>query len=173
MHKKRHSRTGMIMSPATNITIARAFGSFIGSAARFPLLVRSQFPGVRSSISAFFSSGHPSTSKESVQETDIEDIRSSMLALIGDLEDKRFPHVRRRIRYATEVMSLWYLRGDLMTVLASTQGEAQARRILKTTTDTFEHLLPQGLKSRSDPLACQLRVSDRSAERSGDSQPQT
>ena len=101
-----------------------------------------------------FSSGHPSAPAESVlEEVGIEDIRTSMLALIGDVEEKKFLHVGRRIRYASEVMGLWYLRGDLMALLASRHGEVQAREDLKTITDMFEDMLPRGLRSRPSPLA--------------------
>ncbi|HXD41821.1 MAG TPA: hypothetical protein VN649_14745 [Ramlibacter sp.] len=101
-----------------------------------------------------FSSGHPSAPPQSaLEEVGIEDIRTSMLALIGDIEEPKFLHVGRRIRYASEVMGLWYLRGDLMALLASRHGEVQARENLKTITDMFEDMLPRGLKSRPSPLA--------------------
>ena len=111
-------------------------------------------PNLRSSVSAMFSSGHPSVPAESaLEEVGIEDIRTSMLALIGDIEEQKFLHVGRRIRYASEVMGLWYLRGDLMALLASRHGEVQARANLKTITDMFEDMLPKGLRSRPSPLA--------------------
>jgi len=111
-------------------------------------------PNLRSSVSALFSSGHPSVPSESAQEdVGIEDIRTSMLALIGDIEEQKFLHVGRRIRYASEIMGLWYLRGDLMALLASRHGEVQARANLKTITDMFEDMLPKGLRSRPSPLA--------------------
>jgi hypothetical protein len=108
---------------------------------------------LRSSISALFSSGLSSGPAESMLDVDIEDIRASMLALIGDTDDKRTMPVVRRIRYATDVMSLWYLRGDLMAVLASRYGEAQARESLRPITGMFTNMLPHGLKSRESPLA--------------------
>jgi hypothetical protein len=111
-------------------------------------------PNLRSSVSAMFSSGHPSAPAESaLEDLGIEDIRTSMLALIGEVEDRKFLHVGRRIRYASEVMGLWYLRGDLMALLASRHGEVQARANLKTITDLFEDMLPKGLRSRPSPLA--------------------
>jgi len=101
-----------------------------------------------------FSSGHPSEPADSeLDDVGIEDIRASMLALIGDIEETKFMHVGRRIRYASEVMGLWYLRGDLMALLASRHGEVQAREHLKAITSMFEDMLPKGLKSRPSPLA--------------------
>jgi hypothetical protein len=111
-------------------------------------------PNLRSSVSAMFSSGHPSAPAESaLEDVGIEEIRTSMLALIGEVEDQKFLHVRRRIRYASEVMALWYLRGDLMALLASRHGEAQARENLTAITEMFDDMLPRGLKSRPSPLA--------------------
>jgi hypothetical protein len=108
---------------------------------------------LRSSFFALFTSGRPPASPESAVEVDVEDIRDAMLALAGNLQDKRFAHVGRRIRYAMDAVGLWYLRADLMAMLASTDGEAQAREKIRTITEMFEHLLPQGLKSRPSPLA--------------------
>jgi hypothetical protein len=110
-----------------------------------------------SSISALFSSGLSPAPAESMTEVGIEEIRGSMLALISDTDDKKSLPVVRRIRYATDVVSLWYLRGDLMAVLASRVGEAQARESLKPITGMFSNMLPQGLRSRVSPLAAASR----------------
>jgi hypothetical protein len=111
-------------------------------------------PNLRSSVSAMFSSGHPSQPAESaLEDVGIEDIRTSMLALIGEIEEQKFLHVGRRIRYASEVMALWYLRGDLMALLASRHGEVRARENLKEITGRFADMLPKGLRSRPSPLA--------------------
>jgi hypothetical protein len=73
--------------------------------------------------------------------------------LIGEIEEQKFLHVGRRIRYASEVMALWYLRGDLMALLASRHGEVRARQNLKEITGMFADMLPKGLRSRPSPLA--------------------
>lgn len=109
-------------------------------------------PNLRSSIYALFSSGLPPPGQDSVLDVGIEDIRAAMLALMGEVQDGRFLHVVRRIRYATEVLSLWYLRGDLMAALASRHGEALSREKLKPITQMFQEIVPQGLKSRPCPL---------------------
>jgi hypothetical protein len=79
----------------------------------------------------------------------MEDIREAMLALLGDDASRQFPQVTRRVRYASDVQALWYLRGDLMAVLASKHGEAQARRQIDAVTEMFRGLLPGGMHSRS------------------------
>jgi hypothetical protein len=61
--------------------------------------------------------------------------------------------VRRRIRYAIDVQALWFLRGDLMAVLASKFGEAEAREKLVPVSAMFQDGLPQGLRSRPSPLS--------------------
>jgi hypothetical protein len=96
--------------------------------------------------------GNPRDPTDSVLETGTEDIREAMLALLGEAGIKQFPHVTRRIRYASDVQALWYLRGDLMAALAATQGEATARDRVQRITQMFDGLLPGSLTSRPSPL---------------------
>lgn len=103
------------------------------------------------SIHALFGFGHPPV-QDTQLDLDIEDIRQAMLALIGEVETK-MPHVERRIRYAIDVLALWYLRGDVMALLAGRFGEAGARERLEPVTDMFRAMLPQGLRSRPSPLS--------------------
>lgn len=110
-------------------------------------------PNLRSSLHAIFASSDPPAPAQAVMEVGIEDIRDSMLALIAGVGDDRFPHVARRIRYAADVQALWFLRGDLMAVLASRYGEAAAREKLEAVSEMFEDMLPPGLKSRPSPLS--------------------
>ncbi|MDB5872178.1 MAG: hypothetical protein JWQ07_1620 [Ramlibacter sp.] len=109
-------------------------------------------PNLRSSLHAIFSAGASAPATE-LPEVTIDDIREAMLALLMRVGADRFPHVARRIRYATDVQALWFLRGDLMAVLASSHGEAVAREELAEVSDMFENSLPQGLRSRPSPLS--------------------
>lgn len=109
-------------------------------------------PNLRSSIHALFALAHSPAPPEEEQAIGLEDIREAMLAAVGDIDEKQFRHVTRRIRYALDVLALWYLRGDLMAVLASRHGEAGAREKLEAITDMFEDMLPMGLRSRPSPL---------------------
>lgn len=110
-------------------------------------------PHLRNSINAILSFGHsrPPPPPEAEPDYSIDDIRDSMLALAEDDEDNA--QVKRRIRYAIDVQTLWYLRGDLMAVLAGRYGEVAARAKLSSINDMFENLLPQGLRSRPSPLS--------------------
>lgn len=108
-------------------------------------------PHLRNSINALLTWGHFTPPAEAQPCYGIEDIRDSMLALVEDDEDK--PHVKRRIRYAIDVQALWYLRGDLMSVLAGRHGEVAARAKLSSINEMFDNLLPKGLRSRPSPLS--------------------
>jgi hypothetical protein len=110
-------------------------------------------PNLRSSLHAIFSSGVPASEPTAAIEYDIEDIRQAMLCLMTSAQDEQFPHVVRRIRYATDIQALWFLRGDLMRALASSCGEAAARDKLDAVSEMFEDLLPEGLRSRPSPLS--------------------
>ncbi len=50
------------------------------------------------------------------------------------------------------MLALWYLRGDVMALLAGRFGETGARERLEPVTDMFRAMLPQGLRSRPSPL---------------------
>jgi hypothetical protein len=82
----------------------------------------------------------------------ISEIRDRMLACIKSADAVRFPHVAHRIRFAPDVEALWFLRGDLMALLASSQGEEAALRRIAAISAMFESLLPEGLRSRPSCL---------------------
>jgi hypothetical protein len=96
--------------------------------------------------------GHPAVPTESILDCGLEDIRESMLELLGDTGPKRYPQVTRRIRYAGDIQGLWYLRGDLMGALAAMHGEVVARERIQAITELFQGLLPGSLASRPSPL---------------------
>jgi hypothetical protein len=96
--------------------------------------------------------GHPTVPTDSILDSAVEDIRESMLELLGETGAQRFPQVTRRIRYAGDIQGLWYLRGDLMGSLASLHGEVVARERVQAITEQFQGLLPGSLTSRPSPL---------------------
>lgn len=107
-------------------------------------------PSIKSSIYGLL--GHPMDPSDSTLENSIEEIREQMLGALGETGQKNFPHVARRIRYASDVQALWYLRGDLMAALAAQHSESVARQKLASISDQFQGLLPGGLNSRPSPL---------------------
>ena len=94
----------------------------------------------------------PPAPSDSVLENGLEDIRDAMLLVLGDTGAKQFPQAARKIRYATDIKDLWYLRGDLMAVLAQLHGELTARNSIAKINARFQGLLPGGLNSRPSPL---------------------
>ncbi|HSH89241.1 MAG TPA: hypothetical protein VK996_04600 [Ramlibacter sp.] len=113
-------------------------------------------PNIRSSIHAIFSAVRPKAPVATeIAEVDIEDIRDLMLGMLEGLEGldgTRVTTLMRRINYASEVAALWFLRGDLMFMLASVHGETAAREMIASVSAMFEDLLPPGLRSRPSPL---------------------
>ena len=112
-------------------------------------------PNLRNSLHAIFSAGlGVSRLVEEDEDTlvSIEDIRTRMTEMLSSQDDERAVIVRRRIRYADSVESLWFLRGELMAVLSRSRGEARALEMIASVSDMFDDLLPEGLRSRPSPL---------------------
>ena len=109
------------------------------------------------SINAIFALGHRPAASDSVLEIGIQDIREAMLELMGEVPENPSPLVTRRIRYAVDLQALWYLRGDLMGVLAKRHGEVAARTKLEPITEMFAELGPVSLRSRPSPLSALFR----------------
>ena len=80
-------------------------------------------------------------------------IREAMLNQLADATaSSRLTKMRARIQYAPDVQALWYLRADMMTVLAETLGESQATQRLSAISMHFDGLLPASQKSRPNRL---------------------
>lgn len=82
----------------------------------------------------------------------LNDIRRTMLDCLGASGAAAYPEIQLRIAYASDPQELWYLRGDLMAVIAATDGEVTARRKLARISDLFKGHLPKGLATRPSPL---------------------
>jgi hypothetical protein len=111
-------------------------------------------PNLRNSLHAIFSwSPSSAAPTEPHVEISMDDIRARMMNLVPEsADDERVAIIRRRIRYADSVESLWFLRGELMAILAKTKGEAVALEIVSGVSNMFDDLLPAGLRSRPSPL---------------------
>ena len=108
--------------------------------------------GLKNSLLSLLSS-RPSAIALDMSEADIEDIRDSMLALLSGANDPRAQIVTRRVRYAGDVQALWFLRGDVMAVVAATRGETAARTQIERISGLFQGCLPEGMRSRPSPLS--------------------
>lgn len=84
----------------------------------------------------------------------IKDIRQAMLDCCADLgESEDIARVWGRVLYAPDIQALWYLRSDVMTLLASRLGESIARTRVHAITGMFKGLLPSAQKSRPTRLS--------------------
>lgn len=75
----------------------------------------------------------------------MEHVRNHMLQLLAGHEGATFYRVAGRIRYASEMEDLWYLRQDLMAALSAVRGEAMARREVEPLNEMFKGLLPASM----------------------------
>jgi len=83
----------------------------------------------------------------------MDEIRKAMLEALGEPGAKANPIVQIRLTCASDIQDLWYLRGDVMGVLADFDGEAIAKSKIAQISAMFQGLLPPGLHSRPSPLA--------------------
>ena len=110
-------------------------------------------PNLRSSIYAIFWHGTPAPQRDTEAAViDIEVVRQEMVGLIDGNEVERAVNLRRRITYSADIQGLWFLRGELMAVLANQHGETIARELIAEVSQLFDGLVPEGLRSRPSPL---------------------
>lgn len=97
-------------------------------------------------MNSLLKSGGPPSGKT------LSEIRQAMLDALGEPGTHAHPVVQLRVTYADDIQDLWYLRGDVLTAIASTQGEAIARSQLSRVSEMFKGTLPSGLAARPSPL---------------------
>jgi hypothetical protein len=112
---------------------------------------------IRSSIYAMFSVSTRTTHAADV--ANMDQIREAMLGLTDGAPGERAAGLTRRIRYATDLQSLWFMRGELMQLLARDEGEVAAREKVDELSSLFSDLLPSALRSRPSPLDTAYRNS--------------
>jgi len=83
----------------------------------------------------------------------LEEIRQAMLDNLEEAGDVSFSQMERRVLFAPDAESLWYLRPELLMVIATLRGERAARQILEQISVMFTGLLPKGLNSRPAGLS--------------------
>jgi len=108
---------------------------------------------LRSSIYAMFTVSTTAPRADDVTANAMDQIREAMLAMAGDDPGDRAAGLIRRIRYATDLQALWFMRGELMQFLARNLGEVAAREKVDELSALFTDLLPSGLRSRPSPLS--------------------
>lgn len=103
-------------------------------------------PNLKSSLYALL--GHATGPAPEHLEAAIEHIRDAMLDVLGVPGHASHPLLARRIRFATEIETLWYARNDLMAARSGQVGEAQAQQDVARLTRLFDGLVPTGAASR-------------------------
>lgn len=83
----------------------------------------------------------------------LENIRRAMLQSMGEPDATGGSVVQLRVTYAESLQDLWYLRGDVMATISAAKGESVARTKIAQISELFKGKLPNGLGSRSSPLA--------------------
>jgi hypothetical protein len=78
----------------------------------------------------------------------LEEIRQAMLDSLEDAGAMPLAQIERRVLFAPDAESLWYLRPELLRVIATLRGEWAARQVLEQISVMFSGLLPKGLNSR-------------------------
>ena len=83
----------------------------------------------------------------------LERFRAAMLTLLdGNISDQG-ARLNLRIRCAASLQSLWFMRSEMMALLAADFGELEARHRLELVSESVRDSLPSGLRSRPSPLA--------------------
>jgi hypothetical protein len=100
----------------------------------------------------------PTSSPQKLGATDpeidaLEKFRAAMLGLIESDASERAAMLNLRIRCAATLQSLWFMRSEMMALLATAHGEADARRRLDLVAECVRDVLPSGLRSRPSPLS--------------------
>jgi len=83
----------------------------------------------------------------------LTEIRQAMLQSLGESGATDTLVIQRKIKYALGFEELWYLRGDVMAIIAAVYGESVAKSKITDISNMFKGHLPKGLASRPSPLS--------------------
>jgi hypothetical protein len=109
------------------------------------------FSKMRDGIQSITSSPQKLESQDS-EPAVTERFRQSMLELAQAVPGDRASRLALRIRCAATLQSLWFMRSDVMALLAPAFGEVEARHRLDAISTFVRDMLPSGLRSRPSPL---------------------
>jgi hypothetical protein len=90
------------------------------------------------------------------REERLEDIRRIMTSAVQHAGEHA--SLIHRLRFATDVTALWYLRSDVMAVLCESAGELAARARMTIITQMFDGLVPAGLMGQRASNSQSLRT---------------
>jgi hypothetical protein len=101
------------------------------------------------SLAALFNVSTAAPAPRAVATTD--EVRQEMLDLVATCPPDAGASLQRRLRFA-DAQGLWFMRSELMALLARTRGEVAAREAVTGLSLRFEGLLPASLKARASFL---------------------
>jgi hypothetical protein len=108
--------------------------------------------GLRSSFMALFStSTAPEPSREEAKER-LDLIRRRMTELASSCGGRASAGLAMRVHYTIDPQALWFMRSELMAMLAVSRGEQAAREAIEQLSAMFAGLLPRGLQPRASTL---------------------
>lgn len=108
---------------------------------------------IKDGISSVWPTSSPSKLAEESEAAVMDRFRQAMLRLLDGQIGDQAARLNLRIRCAATLQSLWFMRSDMMAVLAATHGELEARHRLELISESVRDSLPSGLRSRPSPLA--------------------
>jgi len=73
----------------------------------------------------------------------LEQIREALLDILTELDGDHCKDTWSKVGRATEAQSLWYLRSEMMQLIAASYGEEIARRKLDAITEMFRGVVPE------------------------------
>jgi hypothetical protein len=99
-------------------------------------------------VGSFWKRAAPAPRKPALpDESDTERLREAMLDMLHQDGSPTVSKLTHRILSAAGSRDLWYLRGDLMSVLSQRHGEARARDQIAALDPGFRAVLPCGMPS--------------------------
>lgn len=79
----------------------------------------------------------------------LDDIRQAMLDGLGLTGGLLMSQIERRVMFAPDAQSLWYLRPELLIAMSEAEGERLAQEKIDRISRLFEGLLPPGMSART------------------------
>jgi hypothetical protein len=75
-------------------------------------------------------------------------IRSALLVLLDASGGQSAQRIAQRVRFASDLETLWYLRQDVLVAVSTIEGEAAAQQRMQQINRLFRHGLPQTMGPR-------------------------
>lgn len=110
------------------------------------------FSRLKEGINSVWSTSSPQKLAGDQEAVAMERFRGLMLGLIESDPTEKAAMLNLRIRCAATLQSLWFMRSEMMALLAIKHGEVEARHRLERISECVRDVLPSGLRSRPSPL---------------------